>query len=217
MLSLATAWKTMAAPSTQLRVSVVGNTLSPRLYRKTLGAAIGAVLSGLVFIDSKAQALVVTVNSQDWEVTTFTGTYNDNVSKFNTLENGGEMPWWVGAISTPTSAISFSKALAAQHGIYNWQFAAYRDPCAGFCNPPIVVFRVNNGDSAFTGSNGPMGNGTWNLWATARLSVPAPSSANVPGPLPILGLAAAFGFSRKLRKRINLHKGTSAVSTPPGA
>ena len=43
------------------------------------------------------------------------------------------------------------------------------------------------------------------------------SSANVPGPLPILGLAAAFGFSRKLRKRIKLHKVTSAVSTSPGA
>ena len=27
-------------------------------------------------------------------------------------------------------------------------------------------------------------------------------AANVPGPLPILGLAAAFGFSRKLRKRM---------------
>ena len=43
------------------------------------------------------------------------------------------------------------------------------------------------------------------------------SGVNVPGPLPILGLAAAFGFSRKLRKRIKLHKGTSSVSTPPGA
>jgi len=41
--------------------------------------------------------------------------------------------------------------------------------------------------------------------------------AQVPGPLPALGLAAAFGFSRKLRKRIKLHKGTSAVSTSPVA
>jgi hypothetical protein len=43
------------------------------------------------------------------------------------------------------------------------------------------------------------------------------SLASVPGPLPILGVAAAFGFSRKLRKRIKLHKDTSAVSTPPGS
>ena len=43
------------------------------------------------------------------------------------------------------------------------------------------------------------------------------SSASVPGPLPILGVAAAFGFSRKLRKRIKLHKGTSDISTSTGA
>jgi hypothetical protein len=43
------------------------------------------------------------------------------------------------------------------------------------------------------------------------------SPASVPGHLPVLGLAAAFGFSRKLRKRIKLHKGTIAVSTPPVA
>jgi hypothetical protein len=32
--------------------------------------------------------------------------------------------------------------------------------------------------------------------------VPYANSASVPGPLPILGAAAAFGYSRKLRKRI---------------
>ena len=42
-------------------------------------------------------------------------------------------------------------------------------------------------------------------------------TASVPGPLPILGLAAAFGFSRKLRKRIKLHKGTSDISVSTGA
>ena len=45
----------------------------------------------------------------------------------------------------------------------------------------------------------------------------ADAPSNVPGPLPILGLAAAFGFSRKLRKRIKLHKGTDAVSTSTGS
>ena len=43
------------------------------------------------------------------------------------------------------------------------------------------------------------------------------SSASVPGPLPILGVAAAFGFSRKLRKRIKLHRGTSDISVSTGA
>lgn len=42
------------------------------------------------------------------------------------------------------------------------------------------------------------------------------SVVSVPGPLPILGFAAAFGFSRKIRKRIKFHKDTSSVSTSPG-
>jgi hypothetical protein len=45
------------------------------------------------------------------------------------------------------------------------------------------------------GSGGQIGMYSW-----ARSSLV--SSAAVPGPLPVLGAAAAFGFSRKLRKRI---------------
>jgi len=39
--------------------------------------------------------------------------------------------------------------------------------------------------------------------------------ASVPGPLPALGVAAAFGFSRKLRKRIKV--GNNTVSNPCGS
>jgi hypothetical protein len=42
-----------------------------------------------------------------------------------------------------------------------------------------------------------------NLSASTRWSDPTPPSA-VPGPLPLLGAGAAFGFSRKLRRRIKL-------------
>jgi len=40
-----------------------------------------------------AQALVVTVNSVQYDVTTFTGSYIDNIGKFNTEASGGVMPW----------------------------------------------------------------------------------------------------------------------------
>lgn len=69
--------------------------------------------------------------------------------------------------------------------------------------------------------------GTWTLFDpsdssyvgdTISVQVNASASpASVPGPLPILGIAAAFGFSRKLRKRIKLHKGTSNISASTGA
>ena len=67
--------------------------------------------------------------------------------------------------------------------------------------------------SAFSSETG---NGTWNLlyadteeedpmsingWSLTVNEVSAPP-ASVPGPLPVLGLAAAFGFSRRMRRRI---------------
>ena len=53
---------------------------------------------------------------------------------------------------------------------------------------------------------------------TAGQAIAAPPGlTSVPGPLPILGLGAAFGFSRKLRRRIKLHKGTSDISASTGA
>jgi hypothetical protein len=39
-----------------------------------------------------------------------------------------------------------------------------------------------------------------------------PIRANVPGPLPILGLGAAFGYSRMLRKRIKFRRLSQAIA-----
>ena len=53
-------------------------------------------LRSIVLRSKPAQALTakVTVSGTTYDVTTFTGTYNANSSKFNTLINGGLMPWW---------------------------------------------------------------------------------------------------------------------------
>ena len=57
--------------------------------------------------------------------------------------------------------------------------------------------------------------GTWTIDGTSEtiqaiLGAPTPSGATVPGPLPLFGAAAAFGWSRRLRKRI-----TAPLITPP--
>jgi MYXO-CTERM domain-containing protein len=59
--------------------------------------------------------------------------------------------------------------------------------------------------------------GTWTLDGTSEsiqviLGAPTPPGATVPGPLPLLGAGAAFGWSRRLRKRI-----TTPLITPPQA
>lgn len=55
--------------------------------------------------------------------------------------------------------------------------------------------------------------GTWTLTGTGggdtiNLVVGNPPSA-VPGPLPLFGAAAAFGFSRRLRRRVSLNRSAS--------
>jgi hypothetical protein len=72
--------------------------------------------------------------------------------------------------------------------------------------PPFNI-PVVNGQTSLTPFNGSATNfqvlqGTSYKWAVATF-VPAPSGAPVPGPLPLVGAAAAFGFSRRLRSRIN--------------
>ena len=96
----------------------------------------------------------------------------------------------------------------------NWgqEHYAYLDPGAyfsyggGWNDIPTNYWTFGN---PFSGSPGMGG------IAEIKLGSGNPT-ANVPGPLPILGLAAAFCFSRKLRKRIKLHRGTSDISASTG-
>jgi hypothetical protein len=48
-----------------------------------------------------------------YNVTTFTGSYNDNSSKFETAANGGFMPWW----HHPDIAVQFATAVKSSLGL----------------------------------------------------------------------------------------------------
>ena len=85
-------------------------------------------------------------------------------------------------------------------------------------NTPIVSSATFNGTTlaglGFT-TTGLIG--TWTLNGTSEsiqviLGAPTPPGATVPGPLPLLGAGAAFGWSRRLRKRI-----AAPLITPPQA
>ena len=208
-----------STPKSQPRASVAGDTLTSR-YQKALGAALGAVVAGSVLTAGEAKALVVNVGGLDYDVTTFIGNYNDNVSKFNTPANGGVMPWW----GSSADAETFRDVVGASLGTPNncgWAGVINCGPFFGYqiwggASGSDGVFITFNPYPTGLGYVHVSANYDLSTWAQATL-VTSAGSANVPGPLPILGVAAAFGFSRKLRKRIKLHKGTTAVSTPPGA
>jgi hypothetical protein len=147
-------------------------------------AAMGVLGAG------QAQALVVSVHGHDWDVTTFTGSYNDNTSKFATAANGGVMPWWGNKeLAGKFSQALFDKLGAGQFGPqFGWRF---RQTPPHNSDPRV--------DYAFTATDGTL---SLNNSFSAKFEHTWAQATKVPGPLPALGLAAAFGYSRKLRKRI---------------
>jgi hypothetical protein len=153
----------------------------------------------------EANALVVNVGGQNYDVTIFTGTYNGNTSKFETAANGGAMPWW----GNQQAAVDFAAAVNIGLGMPNpgtrgGYLADAIDSNLLFLSTTFYfpLFSGTITSSEYAGSPASY------IFAVAALV--APSSA--PSPLPIFGAAAAFGASRQLRKRIK-RSGHSLPST----
>ena len=164
-------------------------------FRK-LALGLTGALAAISLSSGSAQAIVVTVGGAQFDVTTFLGSNNNYVSDFETAANGGVMLWWGNA----TLALDFATALGSNFGSEiiaqngGGPYLAYDTQGAS------TSFWLYNFDVATPGIvDGFIGNEQTRYYAQATL-IPSPA----PAPLPILGPAAAFGFSRKLRKRIKL-------------
>ena len=167
-----------------------------------LGAA--AALAAISLSPGSAQAFVVNVGGVQYDVTTFTGSYNDNTNKFALAPAPGAMPWW----GSTSLAQQFATAVDVNLGFPNGTVG----PLFGYTlfdfgsGMSVTSCAQIQGSSTGCASNSPSLSQTW-AQATA-LSTP------VPGPLPLLGAGAAFGFSRKLRKRIQLAPGALGSALP---
>lgn len=79
------------------------------------------------------------------------------------------------------------------------------NPAAAIDNPKVhpTNSHIDNYTASLNGTTSGIGSdiGTWNFTATGIHKI-----HDVPGPLPILGLGAAFGYSRKLRRLIKSSK-----------
>ena len=178
--------------------------------RLALGAA--AALAAISLSPGSAQAFVVNVGGVQYDVTTFIGSYNDNSSKFALPPAPGGMPWW----GSQSTASQFAAAVRDNLGFWNNGVTCYAciAPLFGWSatGPGGIIWLEAYGNPAFfanpalSGASYPYGVNEW-----AYASVVNLPSVPVPGPLPLLGAAAAFGFSRKLRKRTK--RSTNAVST----
>jgi hypothetical protein len=89
------------------------------------------------------------------------------------------------------------------------------DPAYNFADPIVSSATFNGTTLASLGFTTSGLIGTWSLTGTSesiQVVLGNPPAAAVPGPLPLLGIGAAFGWSRRLRKRI-----AAPLITPPQA
>jgi len=111
------------------------------------------------------------------------------------------MPWW----GSPDLAYSFASAVSTSLGYPN---GGYLGPLFGqdtYFEGAVGTYFVRT--SALSNFTSAVSNGAFildypSVYAQAT-QVSSPPAADVPGPLPALGAAAAFGYSRKLRTRLN--------------
>lgn len=139
----------------------------------------------------KAQAVVVNVSGIDYNVTTFTGSYNDFSSRFSVTE----MPWFGKATTTVDAFVS---AVGAQLGFPNSLGGNLTPFYARSIGSNVQVRATDSTAVVF---------GTAILLTQSRVYAVATevsASAPVPGPLPLFGAAAAFRWSRRLRSRIGM-------------
>jgi len=181
-------------------------------FRKLALGATGA-LAAISLSPGSAQAIVVTVGGAQYDVTTFTGSADANAVKFNTPANGGMMPWY----GNQSLAIDFALAVQGFFGnrtVYATDYIFNPDPLDN-TNIAGIFWDTQYGTQptpvpcpdCFTGGGT---GGAYNEMYAVATEVPLA----VPAPLPLFGATAAFGFSRKLRKRIKLAPGARGSALP---
>jgi hypothetical protein len=136
----------------------------------------------------------VDLNGHTWTISTITGR-GDDIPGLGTV---GVSPWWEDKdLATQFAQAAYKAGGGTVQGggqnqvgpYFAWQATA-TPPGFGY-----VTYKSNGTpDSGSVNGNQP------NVFATAT-RVP---TSSVPGPLPILGATAAFGISRRLRRRISL-------------
>jgi hypothetical protein len=140
-----------------------------------------------------AFALTVTVGSVDYDVTFFNGSYNSNSSLFQNPP-AGMLPWW----GNDMLAITFAQHVYDKLGL---------GPTPG--NGPVFAYELSGTD--ILGVSQDLGDlliqypETISDTSAVKYAIATPLNsalASVPAPLPVLGAAAAFAWSRQLRKRI---------------
>ena len=150
-----------------------------------------------VLTGSPAGAVTVTVNLQDYDVTFFDGSFDNNTSLFQ-IPPTGQMPWWGDA--TGSLAADFALQVYDKLGIGS-------NPGYG----PYFAYQFVGTDLESISQNITDPN-SQNLETTTSAQISKYAIATplfvppvpAPSPLPVFGVLAAFAGARKLRRRTML-------------
>ena len=158
---------------------------------------LAAAAAALTLLNATAaQAVVVSVNGKAYDVSTFTGSYNDNTAKFMPPADGGEMPWWDDSDMAQAFALAaFEKkeyfGTPNESGTLGPLFAFNYYP-----GPAALLFWTYDDVGSVYDSSYPTSTLTFAVASSAATAVPAPMS--------LLGALAALRASRRLRQRVRL-------------
>lgn len=173
-------------------------------FRPPVAAFIGVAAVAAVLAPSPANAFVVTLpNSTVWEISTISFPSPLTVEgALNTFSDLANQTFW----GSQSEARTFSTAVYNQGGNSELGFTGGDGPYFAWesgSNPFSLTSeftRTVNGEAVTATTNT---SDTFTRYAVAT---------QIPGPLPVLGAFAAFGWSRRMRQRINAAKPLSLDS-----
>lgn len=156
-------------------------------------AAVALLSSTAVPLLSPAptQAVVITVGSAFYDVSIVDTSYDNATSVFSGLPPLGRMPWWGDA------NLAYDFALQVYSQLGDGSTVGYGPVFAHQMTAAQVLGILQNSNDPLDAIDVALAAN-----ATVKYAVAAPfSPLPVPGPLPLLGAAAGFHWSRQLRRR----------------
>jgi hypothetical protein len=163
--------------------------------KKILLGALFPIGAAMLVNGGEAQATIFNVNGTDYDLSSTTMSYNDVLAMYTS----SAFPWF----GDQALAEQFANVVTIDLGDQGVGFPApsinigalfpFAGPAGGMVTTAFYdnenLFAATTGDVDVTSPN--------LLWAYV-----VPKAAAVPGPLPLLGIGAAFSASRQIRRRI---------------
>ena len=149
-------------------------------------------LSLVVLASTPASAVVVQVNGNDYDLTTYNNSNLAIPSLFDLPANGGKMPWWGDSDLAATFAQQAFNSLGEGSVPGSGPLFAFElngDPFFDVTSWKQDLLNASIQTQEFTPQS---------TLATYAILSPVPT----PAPLPLFGIASAFHAARRLRRRL---------------